>query len=386
MNAVRFRASQSPLLRAIATFATVTAAALLGAGIMAREPDSGALSSIAPMHEPRFAHTATTLRDGRVLIVGGTAPSSATDMASELFDSKSQKFAAAGPMVTPRKGHSATLLFDGRVLIAGGYDDNGDYLRSAELYDPATGKFTSAGQMTTARADHVAVDLLDGTVLLVGGVGTGWTFLASAELYDPVSERFRPTGTMHMPRESHAVVRLADGRVLVVGGHQGRRADIQLYASAEIYNPSTKAFSNAGNMGIKRHKHEAALLADGRVLITGGADERDSRGVYKSAEIFDAGTNLFHATGDMNIGRYKHRGTAVMLNDARIFLAGGASRAEIFDPISHSFTTVSGAANLSGQFSASARLHDGSVLITGGYGNGESATAGAWLYQNAARE
>ncbi len=240
--------------------------------------------------------------------------------------------------------------------------------------------------MTVCRADHVAVELLDGTILFVGGVGTGWTFLASAELYDPVSGRFRPTGSMQMSRESHAVVRLTDGQVLVVGGHQGRRTDIQIYSSAEIYDPSKSTFTNAGNMGVRRHKHEATLLADGRVLIAGGADERDSRGVYSSAEIFDARSNTFHVIRDMNVGRYKHRGTAVMLNDARILFAGGASRAELFDPISNSFAIVSGAANLSGQFSATARLHDGSVLITGGYSNGESATAGAWLYHTAARE
>jgi hypothetical protein len=39
-------------------------------------------------------------------------------------------------------------------------------------------------------------------------------------------------------------------------------------------------------MNIRRHKHDAILLRDGRVLITGGTDERDSRGVYASTEIW----------------------------------------------------------------------------------------------------
>lgn len=126
MNAIESRQTTSPYFaRARATVATLAAATLLGAGGITREPDSGALLSISPMHETRFSHTATTLRDGRVLIVGGTANSSPAETVSELFDPESRKFSAAGPMITPRKSHSATLLRDGRVLVAGGYDDSG---------------------------------------------------------------------------------------------------------------------------------------------------------------------------------------------------------------------------------------------------------------------
>ena len=366
--------------------ATAGIVALLGIQGIAPQTNVAAIVEISPMHEARSSHTATTLVDGRVLVVGGITEPSSADMASELFDAATARFSPAGPMITPRKSHSATLLRDGRVLIAGGYDASGAYLRSTELYDPATGKFTLAAPMTVARADHVAVELLDGTILIVGGVGQGWTFLSSAEIYDPVSGRFRTTGSMLVPRESHAVVRLIDGHVLVVGGHRGRRENIEIYSSAEIYDPATSTFRATGEMMIRRHKHDATLLAGGEVLITGGADERDSRGVYKSAEIFDARTNVFRTIGEMNFDRYKHRGTSVMLNDGNILIAGGSSSAELFDASNKSFRNVAGASNMSGQFSATARLHDGRVLITGGYGGSTAAHRGAWLYQLATRE
>lgn len=58
--------------------------------------------------------------------------------------------------------------------------------------------------------------------------------------------------------------------MLVAGGRRGRRTDIELYSRVEIYDSSVGAFAPAGDMTVRRHKHDAILLADGRVLITGG--------------------------------------------------------------------------------------------------------------------
>jgi hypothetical protein len=284
-------------------------------------------------------------------------------------------------MRTPRHSHTATLLPGGTVLITGGYDAAGEYLRSAEIYDPATNTFGSTGAMSSARTGHVAVPLRDGRVLLIGGVGEGWTFLSSAEIYDPATATFASTGSMRVPRGSHAAVPLADGRVLVVGGHQGRPASIQLYTSAEIYDAAAGRFSPAGDMSIRRHKHDAVLLRDGRVLITGGTDERDSRGVYTSTEVYDPRTGEFRPAGAMRLPRYKHRGTSVLLPDGRVLLAGGATQAEVYDPRTDRFSLVDGEARLAGQFSAISPLADGRVVITGGYGNDLVPQSAAWLYR-----
>jgi hypothetical protein len=231
--------------------------------------------------------------------------------------------------------------------------------------------------------DHVAVLLDSGKVLLAGGVGTGWTFLASAELYDPDSGTFSATGEMSVPRESHSVTKLMDGRVLITGGHQGRHAAITIYDSAEIYDPQTGHFTLTGLMTVRRHKHDAVLLADGRVLITGGSDERDDQGAYSSAEIYDPASGAFTLTADMPSVRYKHIGTSLLLPNGNALIAGGGRNAVIYDPLRNTFSVVPGVlgtATLSRLFSTATLLQDGSVLIAGGYGVGEDVSAGAWVY------
>jgi hypothetical protein len=283
-------------------------------------------------------------------------------------------------MLERRHSHSATPLPDGTVLIAGGYGTQGAYLARTELYDPATETFSDGPPMTTARAGHVAVTLADGRVLLIGGVGTGWTFLSSAEIYDPATRRFAPTGAMSVAREGHTAVVLRDGRVLVAGGHTGRRASMIVHATTELYDPTEGVFTPTGDMSVRRHKHDAVLLPDGSVLITGGADERDNRGTYRSTERYQPATGVFTVSGLMRHARYKHPGTSVVLADGRVLLSGGAGQAEVFDPVTSLSVTVHSAASLTGQFSATAQLDDGSVLITGGYGEDVGPRARAWLY------
>lgn len=85
----------------------------------------------------------------------------------------------------------------------------------------------------------------------------------------------------------------------------------------------------AGRMAKARTNHTATLLADGKVLFTGGKCDSSCE---KSIELYDPETGLSTEAGALLYGRSDH--AAVLLADGRVLISGGAAVAEIFDPIS----------------------------------------------------
>jgi hypothetical protein len=338
-----------------------------------------AVTPANPMSGPRAAHTATALQDGRVLIAGGFGIAEGSRRSAEIYDPALGTFSPTGSMSVGRQSHSATLLPDGRVLVAGGHDPSGRRLATAELFDPARGRFQPTGRMNEPRAEHSATLMADGRVLIAGGTGPGYVFLATAEIYDPTTGTFASTSSMSVPREAATATLLDDGRVLMAGGHAGRHERIEIYASAEVFDPADEAFHRVGDMTIARHKHDAVRLADGRVLIVGGSDEHDDLGLYDSVEAFDPATDTFSAVGLLQDARYKMRDTTLLLADGRVLVCCGADHAETFDPATGSFVELPGSMGSGPLFAAAALVGPNEVLVAGGYSSTGPAMSNAWL-------
>lgn len=336
------------------------------------------LSPALQMNVERAAHTATLLRDGKVLIAGGFREEGTSEIAissAEIFDPGTNTFTPTSDMNEPRNGHTATLLPVGKVLLAGGWNQRGR-TATAKLYDPQTGTFEDTGSLMAARQGLTATLLKNGQVLIAGGDSARNTPQLTAELYDPTTETFTPTGNLKDGRFGHTATLLTDGKVLLVGGTSGND---NILASAEIYDPVTGQFTPTSDANVIRYKHTAVLLKDGNVLILGGADQRDWNGKYDSAEIYDVKTGTFRQISDMNRERFKLADAAVLLSNGNVLIGGGNRQIEIFDAQSQTFIP-DGSLDDDYYFSVLTALQDGQVLITGGYNGNILPSDKAWLY------
>jgi MYXO-CTERM domain-containing protein len=267
-----------------------------------------------------------------------------------------------------------TVLSSGRVLVAGGRTAAG-ITATSHVYDPIANAWSATASMTTARSAHAAVLLRDGRVLVMGGGGNGLgaqAGLASAEILDPVAGTWSPAGTLATSRYYFSATRLRDGRVLVTGGVHpeviGGSTVYTTVAGAELYDPSSNAWSQAEPLATARHDHVATLLEDGRVLVTGG----HGADYLRSTEIFDASTGHWSAGPDLSAGR--DLATLTRLDDNTVVIAGGSNSAgavasaERYDPLANTWTTIGALATARFGHTA-ALLPTGELVVAGGFGS-----------------
>ena len=248
--------------------------------------------------------------------------------------------------------------------------------------------FSTVGAMSAARAGGAATLLDNGRILVTGGCSgaAGGPAIASAELYDPHSRAFIPIHAMNSARAGHTATVLNNGRVLIVGGTNGPKDYPHL---AELFDPQTNTFQQGIPGYTARAGHTATLLNDGRVLVAGGAG---LSGVLASAFLYDPKTNTIAvvpgsksglaALNSMTVARTGH--TATLLSDGRVLLVGGTdgsatlATAEVYDPATNKFTATGSMAETRSGHTAT-MLSDKLVLIAGG-ATGSASHDSAELY------
>ena len=225
---------------------------------------------------------------------------------------------------------------------------------------------------TRARFDTRSLALLAAAAMLAAAAIAGTIAVGSGLIRLPWLDRevvppvtavgWTATGSLVEARYMHTATVLADGTVLVAGGAQNSQSGFPPMTSAELYDPSSGTWRAAGAMGVPRYMHSATLLADGMVLVAGGMDENGSP--LASAELYDPSTGVWSETGPMIEARAGH--TATLLTDGTVLVAGGSGNtAETFDRTTGTWTATEVMVTTRNLQTATL-LSDGTVLLAGG--------------------
>jgi len=225
----------------------------------------------------RREHTATLLFDGRILIVGGEKLERGVPtywQTTELYDPKTGTF-AAGPNMAgwTRKGHTATRLRDGRVLVAAGVGVNNDSLttwKAAQLFDATSNSFGSLTlHMQEPRAYHTATLLDDGRVLIAGGTADDQV-LATTEIYDPSSNTFAAGPTLLQARAHHAAVKVGKSAVAIIGGQNATRALV----TVEFVTLNPDEVSLGPELLVARSYPAVEMVPGGSAIVVAGGFDK----------------------------------------------------------------------------------------------------------------
>jgi hypothetical protein len=153
------------------------------------DPKTNNFENVGSQHFPMFFRDAVTLKDGRVLVTGGTkqfykssansdvkrhgaiwsAGKEIQDNNAEIFDPNTNKFTIISPLKIVRRNHKSILLSNGKVLIVHGTNDlflKAKDTKKAEIFNPKTNKFELTSSSDIEWYFFNAIPLNDHTILL----------------------------------------------------------------------------------------------------------------------------------------------------------------------------------------------------------------------------
>ncbi len=288
---------------------------------------------------------------------------------------RADSWAPTGAMSGDRAQFTATLLPNGQVLAAGGVS-GALYvfpIATSERWDPSAGRWLPSPALPTPVASQGASALADGRVLLAGGHTYGFmdpgSVFSSAYTFDPATNVWGIAVAMPHAHVFPLQVTLADGRVLVIGGYN-TPDDLnqdRAYDQIELYDPAGGTWSTGAAMPDFMARGTATLLADGSVLVAGGSSSNTMRNV--ALRYFPA-TNRWRDAGSFTDARRQQ--VAARLGNGKVLIAGGAGggrvlkSAALYDPATNGWTDVAPMA-AARQDATATLLPTGKVLVAGGY-------------------
>ncbi|HEX9001977.1 MAG TPA: kelch repeat-containing protein, partial [Blastocatellia bacterium] len=373
-----------------ALFGKVTA--FNGAETDANPPASGSFDpgdwvNDSSMPTARSNPAASLLPSGKLLVVGGSKVGQAFVTDAAIYDPVFSTWQAITPIPIAHRV-SAQLLNTGEVLVVGD-DDNTVPNPSSFLYNEGSSSWSATTGPPSIKRYQPALALLTtgslaGQVLMAGGydnnccTGPSGTY-NTTELYNPTTKTWAAGPAMNTARLLHTATVLANGQVLVVGG--ALRDPLTAYNSAELYTSGGSSWTLAAPMTAARYAHTATRLPSGEVLVVGGANGTTA---LNSVELYNPTSDTWSTKTPMTVARQLH--TATLLPSGKVLIAGGQNisgvstdSAELYDPATNTWSDAGPLNDARGRHIA-ALLSCGRVLVAGGTGAGGADLATAEIY------
>jgi YVTN family beta-propeller protein len=282
-------------------------------------------------------------------------------------------------------------LADGRLLVNGGIDAG-----STSLYDPVSATWTRGAAMNITRGYNASATLADGSVLTLGGSWSGGWGNKHGEVWTEAGGWRRLAGVPVGPflqsgalwgSDSHMwLIPTGNGRVLQPGP-QAAMSWIDTQGSGAVVPIGPRGDDTDAVTGITVMYDRGRILKAGGMSGIGG-DNTASRAAYVID--VDGGASV-RKVGAMHYARTFHN--SVVLPNGQVAIVGGQTRgvgfsndyavlpAELFDPVSETFTVLPAMTRPRNYHSIAVLLPDGRVMSAGGGLCGEGCAANQPNYE-----
>ncbi|MGH7512197.1 MAG: galactose oxidase-like domain-containing protein [Gemmatimonadales bacterium] len=279
------------------------------------------------------------LRDGRVLVTGGHSGRDNFGIkVAYIFDYRTNGWTRAADMRNGRWYPTSTTLPNGQVLTISGGDTAGVYNLIPEVYQPGTNTWRALTSASRVVPYYPMMFVAPDGRVYYAGPETATAFL------NPTNKGSWSTGpTSNWGYRDYGTAVMYDaGKILLVGG-----GDTPTNTAERIDLTGGGTWSFVGSMAVARRQHNATLLADGKVLVTGGSNAvgfntAPTTSAVLTAELWDpANPSQWKPLASMTHNRLYHS-EALLLPDATVLSVGSGQpaatgqtddfTAEIFSP------------------------------------------------------